>query len=61
MLPRQLVPLKEVPQHRPHKTERQLRRLRSENRVPFHKIDGRIYFDLADLDSYDEGGRVEVP
>ena len=48
----------EVPEQR-HWTERQLRRLVAEKRVPFFKVDGRILFDLEDLDSYTEAGRIE--
>ena len=57
---RNLVPLLEVPEHRPHKTVRQLRRGVAEKRVPYYKVDGRILFDLNELDQYDESGRVEA-
>jgi excisionase family DNA binding protein len=57
---RQLVPLKRVPEHRAWTTERLLRRLVSEHRVAFHKVGGKVLFDLADLDDYAEAGRVEA-
>ena len=59
-MPRQLVRLTEVPEKRPHKTVRQLRRAVAERRVAYYKVDGAIYFDLAELDEYDESGRVEA-
>jgi len=55
-----LVPLMEVPEHRPWAKERLLRRYVAEHRVPFYKVDGRILFDLADLDAYVEARRVEA-
>lgn len=57
--PAALVALQKVPEERPWVTERRLRRFVSEKRVPFFKIDGRIFFDLADLDAYAEAGKVE--
>jgi len=60
MVNRQLVPLKQVPEHRPWTTERILRRLVAEKRVAFHKVGGKVMFDLADLDEYAESGRVEA-
>jgi hypothetical protein len=61
---RQLVPLTEVPEHRPWATVRYLRRLIYERRIPYHKLgDSRsspVYIDLADLDSYVESSRVEA-
>ena len=54
-----LVPLMKVQEHRPWATERRLRRYVAEHRVQFFKVDGRILFDLADLDAYVEAGRVE--
>ena len=60
MKPRQLIPLKQVPNHRPWATERKCRRLVAEKRIAYHKISGGVYFDLADLDAYAESGRVEA-
>jgi len=61
---RQLVPLREVPEHRPWASERLLRRLVYERRIPFHKLGngrcGRVLIDLSDLDTYVERGRVEA-
>jgi hypothetical protein len=56
---RTLVPLREVPQHREWLTVRQLRRMVSEHRIAYHRVNGRILFDLNDVDSYSEAGRVE--
>ena len=60
MTARQLVPLKRVVDHRTWATERLLRRLVSEHRVTFHKVGGKVMFDLRDLDDYAESGRVEA-
>lgn len=59
---RQLVPLAEVHRRPGYEwvTPRRARRLRAEHRVPYHKLDGRIFFDLADIDAYVEAGRVEA-
>lgn len=61
---RTLVPLKEVQHHRPWATERLLRRLVYERRIPFHKLGpgerARVFLDLADVDTYAEAGRVEA-
>lgn len=57
---RNLVPLLEVPQHRSWISERWLRRLVYERRIPYHKVGGRIFFDLADLDAWAESGRVSA-
>jgi hypothetical protein len=57
---RHLVPLMKVPIERPEWNERQLRRMVAEKRVPFFKVDGRILFDLAELDAYVGARRVEA-
>ncbi len=57
-MPRQLVPLLDVPTHRPWATVRWLRRLVYEHRIPFHKVGGKVLVDLADLDDFAELGRV---
>ena len=56
---RQLVTLQQAVEQRPWLTERWLRRLVYERRVPFHKVGNRLVFDLADLDTLVEQGRVE--
>jgi hypothetical protein len=56
---RQLVTLQEAVEQRPWLTERWLRRLVYERRVPFHKVGNRLVFDLADLDALVARGRVE--
>lgn len=33
-------------------TERHLRRLVHERRIPFHKLGGKVRFDLAELDEW---------
>ena len=57
---RQLVPLRDVHKLRPWGTERLLRRLVFERRLPFHKIGGRVFIALDDLDAFAESGRVEA-
>jgi excisionase family DNA binding protein len=56
---RRLVTLPMAIEERPWLTERWLRRLVAERRVPFHKVGGRLLFDLDDLDKWAEAGRVE--
>jgi hypothetical protein len=62
--PRQLVPLTEVPEHRPWTTVRWLRRAVYERKIPFHKLgdsrSDRVLIDLVDLDAYAERGRVDA-
>jgi excisionase family DNA binding protein len=58
---RDLVPLTEVPEHRPWCTVRYARRLVQERRVPFHRVGRKVLIDLDDLDEYAERGRVEPP
>jgi hypothetical protein len=40
-------------------TERYLRRLVAERRIPFHKPTFKVMIDLTDLDIYLERGRIE--
>jgi len=56
---RQLVSVGSIAEHRPWCSERYLRRLIAERRIPFHRVGGRVLVDLDDLDAYDEAGRVE--
>lgn len=58
---RHLVTLAQAVEARPWLTERFLRRLVAERRVAFHKVGGRLLFDLSDLDALAERGRVEPP
>jgi excisionase family DNA binding protein len=58
---RELVRLPQAVEARPWTSERLLRRLVAERRIPFHKVAGRLLFDLADLDAFAEAGRVEPP
>ena len=61
---RQLVPLTEVPNHRPWASERYLRYLVEHRRIPYHKLNegraGRVLIDLDDLDRFAEAGRIEA-
>jgi hypothetical protein len=57
---RPLVTLSQAVVERPWLTERWLRRLVYERRVSFHKVGGRLLFDLTDLDRLAESGRVEA-
>ncbi len=62
-MPNVPVPLyRTIPQavdERPWLTERYLRRLVYERRVPFSKVGGRVVVDLRDLDLMVRSGRVE--
>jgi excisionase family DNA binding protein len=58
---RQLVPLLEVPEHRPWCSGRYARRLVAERKIPFHRVGRKILLDLDDLDELAERGRVEPP
>ena len=52
--------LKDVPKLYPLLTERHLRRLVHERRIPFTKVAGRIFFAEADLDTFIHASRVEA-
>ena len=58
---RRLVLLTDAHQERPWATPRYLRRLVAQRSVPFFKLRGRIWIDLADLDTFAEAARVEPP
>jgi len=58
---RRLVTLPQALEQRPWLTEPFLRRLVKEKRVAYHKLGGRLLFDLGDLDELAERGRVEPP
>ncbi len=55
---RQLIPLTQVPMHRPWTTVRWLRRAVYERRLPYHKAIGKVLIDLDDLDALAERGRI---
>jgi hypothetical protein len=57
---RQLVTLHQATEERPWLTERHLRRLVYERRVPFYKPAGKLLFDLSELDRWAEASRVEA-
>lgn len=48
----QIVPLADVPKHRPFLSRRQVQELRAKRMIPVHRIaDGRrLYVDLHDID-----------
>ena len=56
---RRMVTLVQAVEERPWLSERLLRRLVHERRVPFYKPAGRILFDLGELDEWVEAARVE--
>jgi hypothetical protein len=56
---RHLVLLTEAHAERSWASARYMRRLVAARRIPFHKIGGRIYFDVADLDAHEDAGRCE--
>jgi len=58
--PRSYVTLPQVLEARPWLTERYLRRLVYERRIPFSKLDNKLLFCLEDIDEYVERRRVEV-
>ncbi len=57
---KQLVTIKQLTEERSWVSERRARRWVAEHRVPFYKVDGRILFDLAEVDARAESGRVEA-
>jgi excisionase family DNA binding protein len=60
MATRTLVQAKEAQGHRSWATERRIRRLVAEKRIPYYKVGGLVMIDVADLDAYAEAGRVEA-
>ena len=58
--PKQFRTLAQTLEERPWLTERYLRRLVAERRIPYHKPGGRLVFDLADIDALVENSRVEA-
>lgn len=58
---RNLVTLRQAEEARPWATERFLRRLVAERRIPYHKLGGKLLLDLDELDALAERGRVEPP
>jgi len=56
---RQLATFRQTIEARPWLNDRWLRRIVSERRVSFHKVGGRLLFDLRDIDALAEAGRVE--
>lgn len=51
--------LKQTLEARPWLTERWLRVLVYQRRIPYRKVGGRLLFDLADIDALADAGRVE--
>ena len=54
------VTLVQLIEQRPFLTERWIRRLVNERRIPFHKCGGKLVFDLVEIDKWVESGRVEA-
>lgn len=59
-MPKQLVTIKQLTEERSWVSERRTRRWVAEHRMPFYKVDGRILFDLAEVDARAEAGRVDA-
>ena len=57
---RNLMVMTQLLEQRPWLSERYLRRLVAERRIPFHKVGGKLLFDLNDVDHLAEVGRVEA-
>jgi excisionase family DNA binding protein len=57
---RQLMTLPQLLEARPWLTERFVRTLVAERRIPFHKVGRKLIFDLSDVDALVEAGRVEA-
>ena len=57
MTNRRLATIPQVLDQRPYATERWLRRLRAERRIPTYVAAGRVLFDLDALDQYVESTR----
>ncbi len=56
--------LRTIPQaieERPYITERWMRRLVYESRIPYFKVGGRVLVDLTDIDAYVNRGRIDPP
>ena len=51
--------LRTIPQERPYLTERFLRRLRAEHRVPTYSAGGRVLFDIDALDEHIESTLID--
>jgi excisionase family DNA binding protein len=56
---RNLMVMNQLLEQRPWLSERYVRRLVNERRIPFHKVGGKLLFDLNDVDRLAEEGRVE--
>jgi excisionase family DNA binding protein len=54
----ELVPLAEVPNHRPYLTVRHLRRLCQRHEIPFYRVGRRVCFRLADIDDWVRSRKV---
>lgn len=55
---RDLRSVAQVIEERPFITERWLRRIIYERRIPHYKLGRRVFVDLTDLDAYLDAGRV---
>jgi hypothetical protein len=57
---KQLATIPQVREAMPFVSERWLRRLRAERRVPTYSAAGRVLFDLEELERYIESTRVDA-
>jgi hypothetical protein len=55
-----LATIPQVLEQRPYVTERWLRRLRAERRVPTYTAGGRVLFDVDALDQFVESTRIDA-
>lgn len=53
-MPRHLVTIPQAVEARPYLSERYLRRLRAERRIPTNTAARRVLFDLAEIDAFVE-------
>ena len=60
MSDRTVLTIPQAVEANPWLTERYVRRLIHERRIPFHKVGGRVLLDQADLDRLVSAGRVEA-
>ena len=57
---KQYVTFSQALEQRPWLTERWLRRAVQERRIPFFKVDGKLVFDLEEIDGYVAAHRIEA-
>jgi excisionase family DNA binding protein len=57
--PREWRSVRDIPAERPWVTERWLRRLLHEKRIPYAKVGNKVLIDLHELDAYIERSIVD--